>query len=85
MGRKKSRPQYTSKGERRSVAKETTKAVRRQRSSMQRLLNQQRAFKEGRNVVLTVPNNTGKDNKKHAMMRVKASTLWSNNPFSMKT
>ena len=85
MGRKKSRPQYTSKGERRSVAKETTKAVRRQRSSMQRLLDQQRAFSEGRNVVLTVPNNSGKDTKKHAMVRVKAGTLWSNNPFSMKT
>ena len=84
MGRKKSRPQYTSKGERRSVAKETTKAVRRQRSSMERTLKQ-RAFSEGRNVVLTVPNNTGKDTKKHAMVRVKAGTLWSNNPFSMKT
>ena len=85
MGRKKSRPQYTSKGERRSVAKETTKAVRRQRSSMQRLLDQQRAFSEGRNVVLTVPNNTGKDTKKQAKVRVKAGTLVSNNPFSMKT
>jgi len=85
MGRKKSRPQYTSKGERRSVAKETTKAVRRQRSSMQRLLNQQRAFREGRNVVLTVPNTTGKDTKKHAMLRVKASTLWSNKPYTIQT
>ena len=85
MARKKSRTKYVSSGQGRSVAKATTKAVRRQRSSMQRVLNQQRAFKEGRNVVLTVPNNTGKDNKKHAMMRVKASTLWSNNSFSMKT
>ena len=85
MGKKKSRPQYISKGQGRNVAKNTTKAVRRQRSSMQRLLDQQRAFSEGRNVVLTVPNNTGNDTKKHAMVRVKAGTLWSNNPFSMKT
>jgi hypothetical protein len=85
MGKKRSRTPYTSKGQRRSVSKDTTKAVRRQRPSMERTLNQQRAFREGRNVVLTVPNTTGKDTKKHAMLRVKASTLWSNKPYTIQT
>lgn len=85
MARKKSRTKYVSSGQGRNVAKATTKAVKRQRSSMQRVLNQQRAFREGRNVVLTVPNTADKDAKKHAMKRVKASTLWNNNSYSIKT
>lgn len=58
MGKRKSKSDsYTSKGERRSVAKQTTNAVRREyMASADRMLNQQKAELAGKRVVYTVEN-----------------------------
>ena len=76
MGKKKSRAHQTSKGERRCVAKETTKAVRREyMKSADRMSNQLFAFHRGKNVMLTIPNpNKNETNKR--FIRVPAETQW---------
>ena len=50
------RTNYTSKGERRNVSKWVRKAIKRERTGLQRLNAQIDAFLEGKNVVLTIPN-----------------------------
>jgi len=76
MGKKQSRATQTSKGERRSVARATTKALRREYiQSTDRINNQLAAFMKGKNVMLTVPNpNKNETNKR--MIRVPATEVW---------
>jgi len=86
MGKKKSRATETSKGERRSVSKSVTKAVRRNymNNDFARMRNQFDAFNKGKNVMVTIPNpNTNETNKR--FIRVSAKDIWkSNNKFMMK-
>ena len=87
MGKKKSRATETSKGERRSVSKSVTKAVRRdymEFKHIERMRNQFEAFNKGKNVMVTIPNpNTNETNKR--FIRVSAKDIWkSNNKFMMK-
>jgi len=86
MGKKTSRATQTSKGERRSVNKSVTKALRREymSSCSGRVNNQITAFLKGKNVMLTVPNpNTNETNKR--FIRVNAKDVWKpNNKFMMK-
>ena len=76
MGKKKSRATQTSKGERRSVARNIVKATRRDyMQSSQRSINQLDAFLRGKNVVLTIPNpNKNETNK--PFIRVPAAEVW---------
>ena len=45
-----------SKGERPNVAKDTRKLMRGKVTELQTALNKQEAFKQGKNVMLTIPN-----------------------------
>jgi hypothetical protein len=76
MGKKKQRSTQTSKGERRCVARATTKALRRDyMQSSDRVNNQLAAFLRGKNVMLTIPNpNKNETNKR--MIRVPAAEVW---------
>lgn len=78
MGKKRSRTSQTSKGERSSVARSVTKAVRLQKEidyPFRRLIAQQKAYKAGKNVVLTVANpNKNETNKPY--IKVKARDVW---------
>ena len=86
MAKRKSREQQTSKGERRNVRSDITKALRREymNDSLARIQNQIAAFKKGKNVMVTIPNpNTNETNKR--FIRVNAKTLWTfDNPYMMK-
>ena len=87
MGKKKSGETETSKGERRSVSKSVTKALRRdyiEFNYVDRINNQTEAFRRGKNVVVTIPNpNPNETNKR--FIRVNAKDVWkSNNKFMMK-
>lgn len=66
---------YQSKGERPNVTKSVSKACRRDYvESGQRMINQIKAFKAGKNVVMTIPNpNTNETNKR--FVRVNAKDL----------
>ena len=77
MGKKKSRSTQTSKGERRSVSKSTTKALRRdyKNNDLARMRNQLDAFDKGKNVMVNIPNpNTNETNKR--FLRVNAKDVW---------
>ena len=76
MGKKKQRSTQTSKGERRTVARATTKALRKEyMQSTDRINNQLAAFMKGKNVMLTIPNpNKNETNKR--FIRVPAKEVW---------
>ena len=76
MGKKSSGTKYTSKGERRCVARNVVKATRRDyMQSSDRVANQLSAFMRGKNVMLTIPNpNKNETNKR--MIRVPAAEVW---------
>ena len=72
MGKKKQRASQTSKGERRSLDRRLQKAMRREYKANEGrvLANKLKAFFEGRNVMVTIPNpNTNETNKR--FIRVK--------------
>lgn len=81
MGKKKSRSTQTSKGERRSLARDIVKATRRDyMQSSERSQNQLSAFLRGKNVMLTIPNpNKNETNKR--MIRVPAADVWRRGNF----
>jgi hypothetical protein len=87
MGQK-SRTSQTSKGERRSVSKDTCKAMRREymSSPLLRQNNQIKAWAAGKKVMLTVPNNGG-DAGKMPFVRVNARDVWGvpGKGFTIKT
>ena len=77
------RKNYTSKGERKNVAKWIRKAMRRERTGLQKINAQIEAFLAGKNVVLTIsnpnPNERGKP-----FIRKNANEVWSRDKFIMK-
>lgn len=78
MGKKRSRTSQTSKGERRCVSKKLLNSLRRDYvGTMQQLLNQQKAWRAGKNVVLTIHNPNKKETNK-LFIRVNARDHWGN-------
>ena len=73
MGKKSSSTTYTSKGERRNVSKAVRKLNRRDYiQSLDRTLNQTRAWRAGKRVMLTVPNpNKSETNKRFIRVEAK--------------
>ena len=67
---------YRSKGQRPNVRKDIRKAMRREYvGSLKQLLNKMEAWKQGKRVMLTVPN-TAEDNKKKPFVRLPAEEVW---------
>jgi hypothetical protein len=59
------RTKYTSKGQRDSVSKELTKAVRKDRSPLEHILNQLKHWSRGKRTMVTIPNpNKNETNKR---------------------
>ena len=84
MARKKSRAQYTSKGQRRSVSKSVTKAMKKDVPPLVRLRRQREAFNRGKNVMLTIPN-PNKQETREPFIRINAKEVWrKSTPFMMK-
>ena len=77
------RTKYTSKGERKNVSKWVRKAMRRERTGLQRLNAQMDAFLEGKNVVLTIPN-PNPNEKDKPFIRRNAKEVWSKDRYIMK-
>ena len=75
------RTNYTSKGERRNVSKWVRKAIKRERTGLQRLNAQMEAFLEGKNVVLTIPN---PNEKGKPFIRKNAKEVWSKDRYIIK-
>ena len=75
MSAPKSKSSYTSKGERRAIAKDVCKAVKRDRSVIDKMVMKQKAWLKGQNPWITVPNpNTAATNKR--FIRVRAESEW---------
>lgn len=72
MGKKKLRSARTSKGEHRSVSKETLKLVRSSVSMVDNYLNKVKAWRKSQNPWITVPGRT----KNMSYVRVRANVLW---------
>ena len=78
MGKKKSRVKQVSKGERNSVNQKLLNSIRRDYvGTMTQLNNQLKAWREGKNVVLTVVNPNSKETNK-PFIRVNARDAWGN-------
>jgi len=76
MGKKSSGKNYVSKGERPNVTRSVLNALRREYlTSDARLNNQVKAWRRGKNVMLTVKN-PDKKNTKERMIRVPAIDVW---------
>ena len=76
MGKKSSGKHYVSKGERPNVTRSVLNALRREYlTSDARLNNQVKAWRRGKNVMLTVKN-PDKKNTKERMIRVSAIDVW---------
>ena len=77
---------FISKGEHSNVSKHTRKLMRRQTTELQTALNKQEAFKQGKNVMLTIPNPNKKERNK-PFIRVNAKEVWGNpnKAYVMKT
>ena len=66
---------YTSKGERRSMSRSLSKAIKRERTVIEYWLIKQKAWLKGQNPWITVPNpNTAATNKR--FIRVRAESEW---------
>ena len=87
MGKKKKSDGYTSKGLHSNVSKDTLKAMRRERSHLDTMINKYDAFKKGKNVMLTIPNPNAKANPAKPFIRVSAKEVWPdpNKSYIMKT
>lgn len=82
MGKKSKGRNYTSKGERPTVTKSVRKAIRRVMTPEERYVNQVRAWRAGKRVMLTMPNpNAAQTNK--PFVRVEAREVWGS-PFQKK-
>jgi len=65
MASKAKRAKYTSKGQRDSVSKDTVKAVHRDRSELDKILNKLKVWATGKKVMVTIPNpNKNETNKR---------------------
>jgi len=75
MGKKKKRDTQTSKGTGRAVNSWVTKAVRRDRTPLESILNKQQAWLKGHNPWITVPNPNTSDTRV-PFIRKRASEIW---------
>jgi hypothetical protein len=65
MASKSKRAKYTSKGERNGVSRDLVKAVRRNRSDLDSILNKLKVWATGKKVMVTIPNpNKNETNKR---------------------
>ena len=87
MGKKKKSDGYTSKGLHSNVSKDTLKAMRKERSHLDTMINKYDAFKKGKNVMLTIPNPNAKAEPAKPFIRVSAKEVWPdpNKSYIMKT
>ena len=73
-----------SKGARSNVAQDTRKLMRRTVTELQTALNKQEAFRQGKNVMLTIPN-PNKQETREPFIRINAKEVWrKSTPFMMK-
>lgn len=72
MGKKVKRKTYVSKGQRDSVSRSTVKAVRQDRSEIDKALHKLEAWRAGKNPWVTVP---GKQSNQK-FVRVRANAVW---------
>ena len=85
MGKKSKGTNYTSKGQRPNVRKDTRKAMRRDTSEVDKHLNKMKAFAKGRNVMLTIPNpNKNETNKRFIRVNAKDHMLDPTKGFVIK-
>ena len=87
MGKKKKSDGYTSMGLHSNVSKDTLKAMRKERSHLDTMINKYDAFKKGKNVMLTIPNPNAKSEPAKPFIRVSAKEVWPNpnKSYIMKT
>tara|TARA_B100000214_G_scaffold300229_1_gene230444 strand:- start:182 stop:451 length:270 start_codon:yes stop_codon:yes gene_type:complete len=69
---------FVSNGERPNVSKDTRKAIRRNVSNLETMINKYNAFKKGKNVMLTIPNPNAKAEPAKPFIRVNAKEVWRN-------
>ena len=72
MGKKKSRDNQTSSGERRSVSKSILKSMRKETSNIIKYKNKWDAYSKGKRVMVTIPNPNGKSESNKPFIRVTA-------------
>lgn len=75
MSGPKTKTKYVSKGERRSIARDVCKAVKRDRSVIDYWMIKQRAWLKGQNPWIVVPNGNTSDTRAR-FVRVRAETEW---------
>ena len=87
MGKKKKSDGYASMGLHSNVSKDTLKAMRKERSHLDTMINKYDAFKKGKNVMLTIPNPNAKAEPAKPFIRVSAKEVWPdpNKSYIMKT
>ena len=73
--RKKSRAHQESKGERRNVAKSTRKQMRDAVTPLTIMSNKMKAWRAGKNVIVTIPNPNKKETNKK-FIKVNAKEVW---------
>ena len=87
MGKKKSRDNQTSSGERNSVSKSLLKDMRRQTSNIIKYKKKWDAYSRGKRVMVTIPNPNGKSESNEPFIRVTAQDAGWKKPerYHMKT
>lgn len=75
MSAPKTKTKYTSKGERQNTSKAVAKAVRGERTAIDKYTIKQKAWLKGQNPWITVANENTADTKQR-FVRVRAETLW---------
>lgn len=75
MSAPKTKTKYTSKGERKNVDSAITKAVKRERTYLDKMVMKQKAWLKGQNPWITVPNGNTADTKAR-FIRVRANSEW---------
>ena len=76
MGKKKKSDGYTSMGLHSNVSKDTLKAMRKERSHLDTMINKYDAFKKGKNVMLTIPNPNANAKNNGTTVNMKKSILY---------
>lgn len=75
MSGPKTKTKYVSKGERRAIAKDICKAVKRERTTIDYWIIKQKAWLKGLNPWIVVPNGNTSDTRAR-YVRVRAETEW---------
>ena len=75
MSAPKTKTKYTSKGERKNVNPAVTKAVKQERTYLDKMTIKQKAWMKGQNPWITVPNGNTADTRAR-FVRVRANSEW---------